>query len=59
MRAKLEAMERRLAKMDAVEKQRLSKVDAIERRQEATETRLAAVEQQQSKYSFIPNKSTC
>ena len=46
IRGKLEAMEKRLAKMDAIENQRHAKIDE----------RLAAVEQQQGKYSFTPKE---
>ena len=60
MRAKLEAMEKRLAKIETIEK-RLAKVDAMEKRLTemdtmVTETRLAVVEQQQGKVFFTLNR---
>ena len=48
MRAKLEAMERRLAKLDAMEKRQ----EIMEKREEVTNKRLAAVEQQQGERLF-------
>ena len=70
--AKMDAMEKHLAKMDAMAKcqevmeKRLVEMDAMEKRQEiiekreeVTNKRLAAVEQQHGKDSFKPNKSTC
>ena len=64
IKAKLDAMEKRLAKMDVMEK-RLGRIDAIERRQvimekrlskmDAMEKRLAVVEQQEGKCLFTLN----
>ena len=58
IRAKLEAVEKRLVKMDVMEK-RLAKMDAMEEYQKATEMRLAALEQQQGKGSLTLHKCTC